>query len=579
MLLSSCVFTPKSTIIPQSNSKAILVEEVSIPQLSVEEQQRYNYYFLEAIRLKMKDEYDAAFELLQHCLEINPYAASALYEVAQYHLYLKQQSQGISALEKAVSYAPENFWYSQALVNLYQQQQQPEKAIKVLLSMRQRFPNKLEPVYNLMDLYTRIQRYDEVINILNHLEERMGKSEQISMEKFRIFTQMNDEKKSLQEIENLVKEYPKELRYRVLLGDIYLQRQNFDEAYKNYQEVLENEPDNALALYSMANYYEATEQKELYEQQLDTLLLNKKVPSDTKLNVMTRFVIQNESSGRDSTRIITLFDRILEQEPDDAALPTLYAQYLLSKGMNDKALPVLNMILDIEPANTAARMTLLNEAIKKENYQEIHRLCDAGIAANPEVMEFYFYLAIAYNHDEKTEETLEVIKQAITQITPETSKELVSDFYTIMGDAYHTKNMNTEAYQAYDKALEYNPDNIGALNNYAYYLSLEKRDLDKAEEMSYKTVKAEPTNATYLDTYAWILFEKGNYAEARIYIDEAMKSEEGNQSDVIVEHCGDIYFKTGDLESALKYWKQSLELGNQSKILKKKIETKTYIPE
>ncbi|MBE6288152.1 MAG: tetratricopeptide repeat protein [Mediterranea massiliensis] len=579
MLLSSCVFTPKSTISPQSNSKAILVEEVSIPQLSVEEQQRYNYYFLEAIRLKMKDEYDAAFELLQHCLEINPYAASALYEVAQYHLYLKQQSQGISALEKAVSYAPENFWYSQALVNLYQQQQQPEKAIKVLLSMRQRFPNKLEPVYNLMDLYTRIQRYDEVINILNHLEERMGKSEQLSMEKFRIFTQMNDEKKSLQEIENLVKEYPKELRYRVLLGDIYLQRQNFDEAYKNYQEVLENEPDNALALYSMANYYEATEQKELYEQQLDTLLLNKKVPSDTKLNVMTRFVIQNESSGRDSTRIITLFDRILEQEPDDAALPTLYAQYLLSKGMNDKALPILNMILDIEPANTAARMTLLNEAIKKENYQEIHRLCDAGIAANPEVMEFYFYLAIAYNHDEKTEETLEVIKQAITQITPETSKELVSDFYTIMGDAYHTKNMNTEAYQAYDKALEYNPDNIGALNNYAYYLSLEKRDLDKAEEMSYKTVKAEPTNATYLDTYAWILFEKGNYAEARIYIDEAMKSEEGNQSDVIVEHCGDIYFKTGDLESALKYWKQSLELGNQSKILKKKIETKTYIPE
>ena len=120
--------------------------------------------------------------------------------------------------------------------------------------------------------------------------------------------------------------------------------------------------------------------------------------------------------------------------------------------------------------------------------------------------------------------------------------------------------------------------NIGTLNNYAYYLSVERRDLDKAEEMSYKTVKAEPNNATYLDTYAWILFEKGNYAEARIYIDNAMKSDE-EKSDVVVEHCGDIYFMTGDVEGALKYWKKALEMGSESKTLKEKIEKKKYIAE
>ena len=135
-----------------------------------------------------------------------------------------------------------------------------------------------------------------------------------------------------------------------------------------------------------------------------------------------------------------------------------------------------------------------------------------------------------------------------------------------------------EAYAAYDSALVYNPSNIGALNNYAYYLSVEQRDLDKAEEMSYKTVKAEPNNSTYLDTYAWILFEKGNYAEARIYIDNAMKSD-GGKSDVIVEHCGDIYFMTGDVEGALGYWKKALEMGSESKTLKQKIEKKKFIAE
>ena len=147
-----------------------------------------------------------------------------------------------------------------------------------------------------------------------------------------------------------------------------------------------------------------------------------------------------------------------------------------------------------------------------------------------------------------------------------------------MGDIYHTKKQMAEAYAAYDSSLVYNPSNIGALNNYAYYLSVERRDLDKAEEMSYKTVKAEPNNSTYLDTYAWILFEKGNYAEARIYIDNAMKND-GEKSDVIVEHCGDIYFMTGDVESALKYWKKALEMGSESKTLKQKIEKKKYIAE
>jgi len=94
--------------------------------------------------------------------------------------------------------------------------------------------------------------------------------------------------------------------------------------------------------------------------------------------------------------------------------------------------------------------------------------------------------------------------------------------------------------------------------------------------MSYKTVKAEPDNATYLDTYAWILFEKGNYAEARLYIDDAMKSD-GGKSDVIVEHCGDIYYMTGDVDKALEYWNQALKIGSKSRTLQEKIRKKKYI--
>ena len=533
--------------------------------LTPEQQRKYDYFFLEAMRLKEKKDYASAFGLLQHCLDIHPNAASALYEVSQYYMFLRQVPQGQEALEKAVANAPDNYWYSQGLASLYQQQNELDKAVTLLEQMVVRFPAKQDPLFNLLDLYGRQEKYDEVISTLNRLEKRMGKNEQLSMEKFRIYLQMKDDKKAFQEIESLVQEYPMDMRYQVILGDVYLQNGKKQEAYDVYQKVLAAEPDNPMAIFSMASYYKQTGQEELYQQQLDTLLLNKKVTPDTKVGVMRQMIVENEQADKDSTQIIALFDRIMKQEQDDPQIPMLYAQYLLSKNMESESVPVLEQVVDLDPTNKAARMMLIGAAVKKEDYKQIIKVCEPGIEATPDALEFYYYLAVAYNQAEKPDSVISICKRALEHTTADSKKEIVSDFYSILGDMYHTQKQMKEAYAAYDSALVYNPSNIGALNNYAYYLSVERRDLDKAEEMSYKTVKAEPNNATYLDTYAWILFEKGNYAEARIYIDNAMKSEGGDKSDVIVEHCGDIYYMTGDVDGALTYWKKALEMGSESK--------------
>lgn len=580
VLLSVCLLV-SCGMVRKGNGAGMSVDAaMAIPAdtLAPALQRKYDYFFLEAVRMKTLQKYDAAFDLLQHCLRIRPNAPSALFELSQYYMALKQEKQAVASLEKAVHYAPDNYWYAQGLVNLYQQQKETDKAVSLLEDMAVRFPDKLDPVYNLLDIYNRQQKYDRVLALLNRLEEKLGKSEQISMEKFRIYLQQEDRKNAFREMESLVAEYPNELRYQVVLGDVYLENGKTEEAHALYQKVLAEEPDNAMALYSMASYYEETGQKELYDQQLDTILLNKKVEPVTKLNVMRRLIVQNEQAGKDSTRIITLFNRIMEQDTDDANMPMLYAQYLLSKGMNKQSVPVLNKVLDIDPTNTAARMTLLGEAVRGEDYKEIIRLCEAGVESNPDMLEFYFYLAIAYNQAERTDDVLEISRKALTHVTKNSPKEVVSDFYAIIGDAWHMKKRDEEAYAAYDSALVYNPNNIGALNNYAYYLSLERRNLDKAEEMSYKTVKAEPQNATYLDTYAWILFEKGNYAQARLYIDQAMKSD-GEKSAEVVEHCGDIYYMAGEEEDAVKYWQQALDMGSDSKTLKQKIKLRKYIRE
>lgn len=567
----SCTSTRKVT-------KSQEISGIARQQLSPEQQRKYEYFFLEATRMRAQNEYDAAFELYKHCLEIDPDAPSALYEISQYYQFLGQQELGLECLRKAATYAPDNYWYSQALASFYQQQEKTDESIALLESMVLRFPNKQEPLFALLDLYGKQENYSQMISTLNRMEDAMGKSEQISLEKFRIYLQMKDDKKAYQEIDNLVKEYPLDMRYLTIQGDVYLQNGKKEEAFDIYKKALEREPHNPLAQISLATYYDAIGDKELYYQQLDTILLNKEVGTDLKLGLMRQFIVGDAQSRKDSIEIISLFERLIEQDSEDTNIPMLYTQYLISKKMEDQSVPVLEHILSLDPTNTAARMTLLGTAIRKNDYKWVIRICKTGTEVSPETIEFYFYLGIAYFQEKQYDEALATYTDALKHVTDQTDKAVVSDFYSMIGDIQHTRKQMKEAYAAYDSALVYNPSNIGALNNYAYYLSLERHDLDRAEEMSYKTVKAEPNNSTYLDTYAWILFEKGDYVQARLFIDDALKND-AEASDVIIEHAGDIYFMSGDVDGAMKLWQQAKEKGSEPKTLEQKIKKKKYIPE
>lgn len=541
--------------------------------LSDEEVRRHDYYFLEATRQREMGEHTDAMALYEHCLSIHPESAAAMYELAQYCAYLGQMGRTQELLEQAVALQPDNFWYRQTLGALYREQKENKKAIAVYEDMSRQFPKRSEILMVLMDLYNQEKDYVNLIATLDRLEQKEGKSEQLSMEKYRIYHQMGDKEKAFSEIESLAKEYPNDVRYRVMLGDSYMDYDRTDEALKIYQQVLEEDPGNPMGQISMASYYERQGMDSLFLQQQEELVLNPRLGAQGQAEVMRRIVMDSERKGRDSVRILQLFDTLMERTQDDITTHVLYLGYMEHKKMpEEKKVPVLEKILSIEPDNIAARYTLLMEAVRKDDYAEAVRICEPAIQYNPEEMSFYYYLGISYFRVDRKADALEVLRKGVKQVTPESDKKLVSDFYTFIGDLEHEAGRDNLAYEAYDSALVYNPDNVGVLNNYAYFLSQEGKNLDKAEEMSYKAIKAEPNNGTYLDTYAWILFEKGRYTEARIYIDEAMKNG-GDQSAVIVEHCGDIYFMLGEKERALEFWKKAAGMEHDSKTIDEKVRT------
>jgi tetratricopeptide (TPR) repeat protein len=259
----------------------------------------------------------------------------------------------------------------------------------------------------------------------------------------------------------------------------------------------------------------------------------------------------------------------------------LQATYMNLKQMpKDSINAVLGHVLDIAPDNAAARLQLVANAWETDSMNTVVSLCQGGRQYNPDEMAFYYYQGIAYYKQEKLDEALSAFQNGIGVINEESNPAIVSDFYAVMGDILHQKGQPQAAYAAYDSCLVWKDDNIGCLNNYAYYLSEEGEQLDKAEQMSYKTIKAEPKNATYLDTYAWILFMQQRYSEAKVYIEQALQNKDDSLDNaVIFEHAGDIYACCNDSDKALEYWEQALKGAPEKQILIRKIKLKKYVRE
>ena len=128
----------------------------------------------------------------------------------------------------------------------------------------------------------------------------------------------------------------------------------------------------------------------------------------------------------------------------------------------------------------------------------------------------------------------------------------------------------------YDVVLALNPESAVVLNNYAYYLALGGGDLKKAEELSRKAVSEQPENSTYLDTLAWILYLKGEYADALEIQEKAMELlAPGDESAAeFWDHLGDIQYRNGQKANAVESWKKALELDEENKEIGEKVKNK-----
>ena len=537
----------------------------------------YDECFLEAQVQRQKGNSDAAFDLLQHCVELNPEASEAYYFLSQYYKVLKDNDKALEMVQRAATLAPDNTVYAETLMQTYISLRKYQEAIAMTEQLYDKHKDREDLLELLFQLYQHEQDWEHAIDILNRLETINGKSERLSYAKSEIYSRKGDKTAAIAEMKGLADRYPNDMNYLGMYGDMLMMNNETEKALDIYHRILRDEPDNTRAQVSMLSYYREAGDSLAAATTLERLLLNPTVQTEQKMVLMRQEVMRNEELGGDSTKVLALFRKMLAQQQEDGDIGSLCAAYMSLKQMpHDSIAPVLEQILTVEPDNASARLQLVSYAWNNEDNDRVIALCQEARQYNPEEMAFYYYQGMAYYKKDDKDQALSAFQNGIGVINDDSSPDIVSDFYAVMGDLLHQKGLTREAFEAYDSCLQWKDDNIMCLNNYAYYLSELGEQLDKAEQMSYRTVKAEPKNSTYLDTYAWILFMQKRYAEAKIYIDQALQNA-NDTSAVITEHAGDIYIMNKDIERALELWRQAQQEDAGNKILARKIKLKKYI--
>ncbi len=573
LAVSSCATTQKVT--EQDVAKAA-VTEPKTTELEDSKNSEFQYLFVEALKQKMFGNAQEAISLLSSCFEIDPNSSAAMYELANIHAVNKDFTSASLLLEKAISLNPENKWYKLLLAQIYQQTRKLSEAADIYAGLLKEEPENLEYIYMKAALYASSQKFDEAIEAYNLLESKTGINEQISVAKQQIYVSNGQVDKAFEEINKLIDSNPSDPKYYGLLADLYQSQGDTENSYKYYQKILDLDPENGFVHFSLANYYMEKGEPEKSFAETKKGFASQSVEVQPKLQLYMMLTANPAQSKLTAEQQEELIKILLEVHPDDAIVHTVYAENLLKSNKLKEARIELLKALEIEKDDYMVWERVMYLDNDLQEWEALYEHTKEIMELFPNQPQGYFFHAIACVQLEKYDETITVSEEGIDYVVD--NPQLNANFLMLKGEAIYKLGNKQDAFGIFDKAVDMDPENYLTLNNYAYYLSLEGTNLDKAERMSGKVVERFPDNSTYLDTHAWVLFKKGEYTLAKFYMESAIKNG-GEENNTLLEHYGDILYKAGKVDEAIEQWKKAKEVGEGSELLDRKIKEKKYIEE
>lgn len=528
--------------------------------------------YYEASKQKILGNYQKAADLFNDVLKKDQDNAGAMYELAGIYRMQDKIEDALELAGKAVSIEPENEWYKILLVELYQEKRDYHSAAKILNNLIERHPENIEYYSDLASNYLYDGEFKKALDIYEELEDLIGINEQISLQKQKIYLQMDKPEEAIEEIERLVNAYPDETRYLEMLAEMYMANRDFEKALGLYERIRELDPDNPYINISLSDYYRKVGNKEKSLEYLRDGFANPELDIDTKVQILLAYYSVNEIYGDLKEEAFELAEILVGAHPGNPKAHSIYADLLFQDEQYEKARESFRKVISIDSSKYLVWEQLLFTESELGDFKAIAGESARAIDLFPQQPLPYLFSGVANVQLDNTERAIEDLQTGAGLVVD--NDRLLAQFYAYLGDAYHMTGNNEKAYETYEKALDNDPANTIVLNNYAYFLSLEGKDLEKAEAMAREANELDPGNGANQDTYGWVLYKLGRYAEAKEWIGKALENDRESSAEVL-EHYGDVLYKLGEVRDAVRYWEKARDAqGEPSEHLDKKIRDK-----
>lgn len=545
-----------------------------VDSILVDDDAKYVYNLFEADRTFINDDFSSSEQHYQICLGLKPDNPFVLYRLASIYFQKKDFVNAETYIDKCLAFNDSNEWYLYLAGNIYTYSEHYDKAIAIFNKLIDTYPNEFDFYACLSDIYVKIGKYKKAIQIYDFIEDKFGIDESIVLMKKDIYLLLKDKKKAENELLKLVQAYPDENVYKRLVAGFYTETGQIQKSINFFNIILKDSPNDGYSHIGLAGCYQAINEKDKMFSELKSGFVSNDVTCLFKVDIIYNLLRNQKMEESDYDKVIELTELLVRNYPNDPDVNTLYADLMINNGNLEVARLALIKVVETRKDKSVIWNQLLLIENQLGDWLSLYRHSTEALQYFTNLPFLYLINGISSFQLSKYEQSFESLKNGYDILLE--NDLLQSDFLNYLAEVCYRLNDKKNAYHYFDILLEKEPDNIMILNNYSYYLSLDKINLELAQSMSLKTISKEPENPTYLDTYAWVLFEMKQYSEALKYIKKAVENDI-THSAVILEHYGDILYFNNDINSALEQWHRAKLIGNGSDKLDEKINSQKYI--
>lgn len=541
------------------------------PETAGEPDTRYQQAFFAAIDFRDRGDWQRAEGRFEECISIAPKQSGApYYELSRIARTVRNNANAaLPYARAAVSLAPENPWYRHELADVYLALGKYDLAVKEYQVVERLNPDDPNNLYEQANALLFAGKAKEAIQVYDRLEKKTGVYEELSLEKHHLYLDLKMPKEAGAELEKLAMAFPEEPRFWGMALRFYAGSGMKEKELQALEQLRKSDPSHGMVRFQLSEYYAIMGDERRSYEELRLAFGTTDVGIDKKIGVLLRYYTLTEYNPSFLKEAYELLRITEDVHPAEAKVLSMYADFLYRDGKLNEALTKYKKAVELDPSRSQIWSQLLNIEVALGRFDLLNNDAAQALSLFPSLPELYLYHGMAL---EKSGQLSDALSQY------QIGKELVIDdnnmlaqFYLSMGSVFHALKKFKESDDAFEQALRITPDNSVVLNNYAYFLAERNSRLDKALQMARKCNELEPGRATYMDTYAWVLFQSGQNDEALRWIEKAIQAGGENDADIL-EHYGDILNRAGRTNEARDRWNKALEKGGPADRIQQKLD-------